>query len=128
MIALLKLSPVFLMAGLMIASNLGTLGLDILQIAPISVVYAAIIAAVTEKIKFNDLVDSAVNNVKEMQLVFFILMLAYAMAEAFMATGVGAAIINLALGLGITAKTVAVTSFIIASTSRTISIIPHCSS
>lgn len=115
MIALLKLSPVFLMAGLMIASNLGTLGLDILQIAPISVVYAAIIAAVTEKIKFNDLVDSAVNNVKEMQLVFFILMLAYAMAEAFMATGVGAAIINLALGLGITAKTVAVTSFIIAS-------------
>lgn len=115
MIALLKLSPVFLMAGLMIASNLGTLGLDILQIAPISVVYAALIAAVTEKIKFNDLVDSAVNNVKEMQLVFFILMLAYAMAEAFMATGVGAAIINLALGLGITAKTVAVTSFIIAS-------------
>lgn len=115
MIALLKLSPVFLMAGLMIASNLGTLGLDILQIAPISVVYAAIIAAVTEKIKFSDLVDSAVNNVKEMQLVFFILMLAYAMAEAFMATGVGAAIINLALGLGITAKTVAVTSFIIAS-------------
>lgn len=115
MIALLKLSPVFLMAGLMIASNLGTLGLDILQIAPISVVYAAIIAAVTEKIKFNDLVDSAVNNVKEMQLVFFILMLAYAMAEAFMATGVGAAIINFALGLGITAKTVAVTSFIIAA-------------
>lgn len=115
MIALLKLSPVFLMAGLMIASNLGTLGLDILQIAPISVVYAAIIAAVTEKIKFDDLVDSAVKNVKEMQLVFFILMLAYAMAEAFMATGVGAAIINLALGMGITAKTVAVTSFIIAS-------------
>lgn len=115
MIALLKLSPVFLMAGLMIASNLGTLGLDILQIAPISVVYAAIIAAVTEKIKFSDLVDSAVNNVKEMQLVFFILMLAYAMAEAFMATGVGAAIINLALGLGLTAKTVAVTSFIVAS-------------
>lgn len=115
MTSLLKLSPVFLMAGLMIASNLGTLGLDILQIAPISVVYAAIIAAITEKIKFNDLVDSAVNNVKEMQLVFFILMLAYAMAEAFMSTGVGAAIINLALGLGISAKTVAVTAFIIAS-------------
>ncbi len=115
MIAFLKLSPVFLMAGLMIASNLGTLGLDILQIAPISVVYAAIIAAVTEKTKFDDLVDSAVKNVKEMQLVFFILMLAYAMAEAFMATGVGAAIINLALGMGISAKTVAVTSFIIAA-------------
>jgi len=115
MIALLKLSPVFLMAGLMIASNLGTLGLDILQIAPIAVVYAAIVAFFTEKISFNDLVDSAVNNVKEMQLVFFILMLAYAMAEAFMSTGVGAAIINVALGFGITGKTVAVTSFIIAA-------------
>jgi len=115
MIALLKLSPVFLMAGLMIASNLGTLGLDILQIAPIAVVYASIIAAFTEKLSFKDLVDSAVDNVKEMQLVFFILMMAYAMAEAFMSTGVGASIINLALGFGITAKTVAVTSFLIAS-------------
>lgn len=115
MIAFLKLSPVILLAGLMIGSNLGDLGLDILVIAPIATVYAAIIAAVTEKIKFNDIVDAAVDNVKEMQLVFFILMLAYAMAEAFMSTGVGAAIINIALGLGLTAKTVAVTSFVVAS-------------
>lgn len=115
MIALIKLSPIILLAGLMMASNLGGLGLDILVIAPIATVYAAIIAIVTEKVKFDELVDAAVDRVKEMQLVFFILMLAYAMAEAFMSTGVGAAIINMALGLGITAKTVAVVAFVICS-------------
>lgn len=115
MIALLKLSPVMLLAGLMMASNIGTLGWDILVIAPIATVYAAIVAYFTEKINFQDLVDSAVDNVKEMQLVFFILMLAYAMAETFMSTGVGAAIINISLKLGLTAKTVAVTAFIVSA-------------
>lgn len=117
LIGLLKLSPVLLLAGMMMVSNLG-LGwfeLDILVIAPIATVYAAIIAYITEKVKFKDLVDSAVDNVKEMQLVFFILMLAYAMAETFMSTGVGAAIINISLKLGLTAKTVAVTAFIVSS-------------
>ncbi|QXM06410.1 Na+/H+ antiporter NhaC family protein [Crassaminicella indica] len=102
-----KLSPVFVMAGLMIS------GMDALLAAPLATVYAAIIAVITEKLKFNEIVDCAVENVKEMQLVFFILMLAYAMAEAFMATGVGASIINMALSLGMTAKTVAVTGFIV---------------
>ncbi|WMM23453.1 Na+/H+ antiporter NhaC family protein [Tissierella sp. MB52-C2] len=120
MIALLKFSPIFLLAGLMMVSNIEALGflgisLDILVIAPIATVYAAIIAAITEKYKLNEIVDAAVDNVKEMQLVFFILMLAYAMAEAFMSTGVGAAIINMALGLGITGKTVAVIAFIISA-------------
>ncbi|WP_053955988.1 Na+/H+ antiporter NhaC family protein [Inediibacterium massiliense] len=107
MIGLLKLSPVFVMAGLMMS------GMDALLAAPLSTVYAAIIAMLTEKFKFQDIVDSAVENVKEMQLVFFILMAAYAMAEAFMSTGVGASIINVALSLGMTAKTVAVTGFIV---------------
>ncbi|MSU01774.1 Na+/H+ antiporter NhaC family protein [Tissierella pigra] len=120
MIALLKFSPIFLLAGLMMVSNIEVLdflgiSLDILVIAPIATVYAAIIAAVTEKYKLNEIVDAAVDNVKEMQLVFFILMLAYAMAEAFMSTGVGAAIINMALGLGITGKTVAVIAFIVSA-------------
>jgi len=113
MIAFIKLSPIILLAGLMMGSNLGNLGLDILVIAPIATIYAAVIAMVTEKYKLNELVDAAVDRVKEMQLVFFILMLAYAMAEAFMSTGVGAAIINLALCLGITAKTVAIVAFVI---------------
>lgn len=109
MIALLKISPVFVMAGLMIS------GMDALLAAPLATVYAALVATVSERLKFNEIVDCAVENVKEMQLVFFILMAAYAMAETFMSTGVGASIINLALGLGVTAKTVALTGFIVTS-------------
>ncbi|MBN2898077.1 MAG: Na+/H+ antiporter NhaC family protein [Clostridia bacterium] len=107
MTAVLKLSPVFLMAGLMIS------GMDALLAAPIATIYAAIVAMVTEKMNFNHLLESAVENVKEMQLVFFILMLAYAMAECFMATGVGASIVILALKLGLTARTVAVTGLLV---------------
>lgn len=102
-----KFSPVFLLAGLMIS------GFDALIAAPIATIYAAIIAYATEKLSFNDLLDSAVDNVKEMQLVFFILMAAYAMAESFMATGVGAAIINAALNLGLNGKTIAVTALLV---------------
>ncbi|MBZ9635345.1 Na+/H+ antiporter NhaC family protein [Clostridium sp. FP1] len=107
MIALLKISPVFVMAGLMIS------GMNALLAAPIATIYGAIIASLTCRFKFNDIVDAAVENVKEMQLVFFILMAAYAMAEAFMATGVGASIINFSLTLGLTARTVAVTGFMV---------------
>lgn len=107
--SLIKLSPVFLLSGLMMFR------VDALIAAPISVLYAAIVAAITCKFNFNDIVNAAIENVKEMQLVFFILMLAYALAEAFMATGVGASIINLALALGITGRTVAVTGLLVTS-------------
>lgn len=105
--ALLKLLPVFVMAGLMIS------GMDALLAAPLATIAAAIIAVITERLKFQEIVDAAIENVKEMQYVFFILMAAYAMAEAFMSTGVGASIINVALSLGLTARTVAVTGFIV---------------
>lgn len=105
--ALIKISPVFLMAGLMMS------GMDALLAAPLTTIYAAIVASISEKLKFNELLDAAVDNVKEMQLVFFILMLAYAMAECFMSTGVGASIVILALKLGLTARTVAVTGLLV---------------
>ena len=78
----LKLTPVLLLAGLMMISNIEALSiffgfkLDILIIAPISVIYASFIAIITEKLKFKTVLDSAIDNVKEMQLVFFILMFA----------------------------------------------------
>ena len=97
------------MAGLMIS------GFDALLAAPLATIYAAIIAFATERMKFQTIVDAAVDNVKEMQLVFFILMLAYAMAEAFMATGVGASIITVSLNMGLTAKTVAITGLVVTS-------------
>ncbi|MGX4600195.1 Na+/H+ antiporter NhaC family protein [Faecalimicrobium sp. JNUCC 81] len=107
LVGLLKFSPVFLLAGLMMS------GMDCLMAAPIATIYAFVVASITDKLKFNDLVDCAVDNVKHLNLVFFILMLAYAMAEAFMATGVGASIVNIALSLGVTGKTVAVVAFIV---------------
>ncbi len=116
-----KLSPVLILAGLMMISNIKSLSsffgfsFDILIIAPIAVIYAMVIAMITEKFKFNDLLNSAVDNVKEMQLVFFILMFAYAMADVFMATGVGASIITLSLKVGISAQTVALVAFLVAS-------------
>lgn len=110
LIGLFKFSPVFLLAGLMIS------GMDCLIAAPIATVYAFIVATITDKLKFDELVDCAVENVKHLNLVFFILMLAYAMAEIFMATGVGAAIVNIALSLGVTGRTVAIVAFAVTCT------------
>ncbi|MFK4786122.1 Na+/H+ antiporter NhaC family protein [Fusobacterium sp. MFO224] len=109
-IEVLKLSPVVLLAILMVV-----VGLDVLVAAPIATVYAAIVAFITEKFSFQEIVDKAVDNVKEIQLVFFILMLAYAMAETFMASGVGASIIIMSLNFGLTAKTIAVTGIVVTS-------------
>ena len=108
-IGLFKFSPVFVLAGLMISD------IDCLIAAPIATIYAFIVASITDKFKFNELVDAAVDNVKQLNLVFFILMFAYAMAEAFMSTGVGASIVNIALNLGLTARTVAVVGFLVTS-------------
>lgn len=119
--SLFKLSPIFLLASLMIISNISVLSemtgikLNILIIAPIATCYAFIVAMLTEKFKFADILDAAVANVKEMQIVFFILMLAYALADSFMYTGVGAAIINISMKVGLSARTVAVISLLISS-------------
>ncbi len=103
---LLKFSPVFVLAGLMIS------GQDALIAAFLACVFAFIIAGAVAKVKFQDALDSAMKSVSHILVALFILMFAYAMAEAFMSYGVGAAIINLALSLGITAKTVACVGFV----------------
>lgn len=108
-VALAKLSPVALLAGLMIG------GYDALIAAPIATVYGAIIAVIFAKKKINEIMDACIKNAREMQIAFFILMAAYAMAETFMATGVGASIINLSLNIGLTARTVAVVGVIVTS-------------
>ena len=108
-LSFLKLSPVLLMAVLMF------LGHDALIVAPIATCYAALVAVIVDKRKVDELMKSAIDNAKEMQIAFFILMVAYAMAEAFMSTGVGAAIINVSLNIGLTARTVAVVGVTVAS-------------
>lgn len=106
-ISLFKLSPVFLLAGLMIS------GMDLIMVAPLATIYAGLVAAFTEKHKYDEIMDNAFKSVKDMIVVFFILMFAYAVAETFMATGVGASIIIISLKLGVTGKTVAVVAFLV---------------
>ena len=109
MIAILKLCPVIVLAALMMS------GFDALIAAPLATIVAAVVAMWTEKKKFSFILDAAIENVKEITIALFILMAAYAMAEVFMSTGVGAAIINMALNLGITGKTVALVGAIVTS-------------
>ena len=93
---LLKFSPVFLLAGLMIAQY------DALIAAPIAAIYAFIVAGITEKIKFQDSLNAAMKSVNNILIALFILMFAYAMASMFMSSGVGASVVNIALSLGVT--------------------------
>ena len=111
MTALIKLSPVIVL-GLLMNGTVG-LGLDILLAAPLSLVYALIIGMIFGHVRFNDLMDSALESMKHIVLVFLILQMAYAVATCFMETGVAASIINMALSLGLTAKLVAMTSLIV---------------
>nr|WP_307774839.1 Na+/H+ antiporter NhaC family protein [uncultured Cetobacterium sp.] len=103
----LKLSPVGVLATLMF------LGYDALIAAPMATIYAAIVAVVVERRKVSEIMDAVIDNAKEMQVAFFILMVAYSMAEVFMSTGVGASIINLALNVGLTGRTVAVVGVVV---------------
>lgn len=105
--ATFKFVPVIVMAYLMIS------GVDALTAAPVAAFTAIFVAMVTEKLKFNDCLDAAMASVSKILIALFILMFAYAMASAFMSTGVGAAIVNIALSLGITGKTVAVVGLIV---------------
>ena len=85
-----KFIPIFILAIMMI------LGFDILIAAPAALIAAFIIAGITEKVKFNESLNAAIENVKEVIMAMFILLFAYAMANVFMTTGVGAAIVNIA--------------------------------
>jgi Na+/H+ antiporter NhaC len=99
----------FLLAGLMIS------GMDLVMAAPLATIYAGVVASITEKHKYNEIMENGFKAVKEMIVVFFILMFAYAVAETFMATGVGASIIIISLKLGVTGKTVAIVGFLVTS-------------
>ena len=111
MIALIKLSPVIVL-GVLMNSKIGP-GLDVLMAAPLALVYAILIGMFIGKIKFNDLMNAAIENLKHILIVFLILQMAYAVATCFMDTGVAASIINMALSLGLTAKLIAMTALLV---------------
>lgn len=104
-----KFIPVIVMAILMIN------GVDALIAAPTATIAAILVAMIVEKITFQECIDTAMGNFSKIAVALFILMFAYAMASAFMATGVGASIVNMALRLGVTGKTVAVVGLVVTS-------------
>lgn len=107
-ILLLKFVPIVVFAALVIFS-----GLDLLIAAPIATTVAVLVAMYVNKNNFSRVFDVGVSSAKEIVIVFFIMMFAYAVAECFMATGVGAAIINIALSMGVSARTIALVGYLV---------------
>ncbi len=99
---ILKFVPLLVFAGLVIIGHL-----DLLIAAPIATFTALGVYLILIGGSFEAAFEKGLKAVRNIALIFFILMFAYAVAECFMATGVGAALINLALLLGVTARTIA---------------------
>lgn len=93
-----KFVPLLVFALLVIVVKL-----DLLLAAPAAVFTAILVYMIVEKSNFETAFEQGLKSVRSIVVVFFILMFACGVAECFMATGVGAALINLALKLGVTA-------------------------
>lgn len=105
--AFLKLTPVILLAGLLLG------GVDILLSAPLATVWAGILAFVLDRKSYKAIYSSAMENAKNLIDILFLLMISFAMAEVFMASGVGASIIEAAMAIGLTGTTVASASLLV---------------
>ncbi len=107
-IAAIKFVPLIIFACLVIVFKL-----DLLLAAPIATFCAIAVYMPVNKVGFETSFEQCLTSVKHIVVIFFILMFAYGVAECFMATGVGAALINLALKMGVTARTVAPVAMIV---------------
>ena len=107
-IAAFKFLPLLVFALMVIVFKL-----DLLLAAPIATFSAIIVYMIVNKSNFDTAFGQCLRSVRSVVLIFFILMFAYGVAECFMATGVGAALINLALKMGVTAQTIAPVTLIV---------------
>ncbi len=107
-LAVFKFVPLLVFALLVIVVKL-----DLLLAAPVAVFTAILVYMIVEKSNFETAFEQGLKSVRSIVVVFFILMFACGVAECFMATGVGAALINLALKLGVTARTIALVAMIV---------------
>ena len=107
-IAVFKFAPLLVFALMVIVFKM-----DLLLAAPIATFAALIVYMLIYRADFETAFDKCLTSVKKIVLIFFILMFAYGVAECFMATGVGAALINLALKMGVTARTIAPVALIV---------------
>lgn len=107
-IAVFKFAPLLVFALMVIVFKM-----DLLLAAPIATFAALIVYMLIYRADFETAFDKCLTSVKKIVLIFFILMFAYGVAECFMATGVGATLINLALEMGVTARTIAPVALIV---------------
>jgi len=107
-IAAFKFMPLLVFAVAVIIFKL-----DLLLAAPIATFSAIAVYMILYKVDFECAFEQCLKSVKRIVLIFFILMFAYGVAECFMATGVGAALINLALEVGVTAQTIAPVTLVV---------------
>ena len=107
-ISALKFLPLVVFAALVIVFKL-----ELLLAAPIATFVAILVYIFIYRSNFDIALEQGLKSARSIIGVFFILMFAYAVAESFIATGVGASLINLALKLGVTGRTVAVISLIV---------------
>lgn len=107
-IAAVKFVPLLIFAIAIIVFKL-----DLLLAAPIATFSAICVYMLLYRTDFENAFSQCLNSVRSIVLIFFILMFAYGVAECFMATGVGAALINMALKIGVTARTVAPAALLI---------------
>ena len=106
--AWLKFLPLFVFAGMVIVFQM-----DLLLAAPIATFCALIVYMIVSGGGFEEAFEQGLGSARKIVVVLFILMFACGTAECFMATGVGAALINLALELGVTARTIALVALIV---------------
>lgn len=107
-VAFVKFIPLLVFAALVIVFKL-----DLLLAAPIATFCAVGVYMLLYRVDFEGAFDQCLKSVKNIVLIFFILMFAYGVAECFMATGVGAALINIALKMGVTARTIAPVAMVV---------------
>ena len=107
-VALVKFIPLMVFAAMVIVFKL-----DLLLAAPIATFSAICVYMLLYRANFENAFEQCLKSVKNIVLIFFILMFAYGVAECFMATGVGAALINIALKMGVTAQTIAPVAMIV---------------
>lgn len=107
-ISILKFVPLLIFALMVIVFKL-----DLLIAAPIATFSAVVVYMLLMHESFEITFEHALVAARKIMLIFFILMFAYGVAECFMATGVGASLIIIALKLGVTARTVAPISILV---------------
>ena len=110
LIAVVKFVPLIIFALMVIIFKM-----DLLLAAPIATFCATLVFMIVNKMHFEQAFNRGIRSVKKIVVVFFILMFAYGVAECFMATGVGAALIRLAIAMGVTARSVAIVSMLVTS-------------